>query len=149
MVACKRVKEERILLKHNLITLSQLYQTDVLFRSHDQMGHQERDKVQQRILHRFDWPGMRKVCKRWVNACLSRLQVKNPKKKKLPLKSVKTRSLIRSCRLNIKKSEQKKREIIKYWYSKTTGGSRTVSNGLSGRNLCSLDYALLRDMVVP
>ena len=149
MVACKRVDEERILLKHNLITLSQLYQTEVLFRSHDQMGHQERDKVQQRILHRFDWHGMRKVCKRWVNACLSRLQVKNPKKKKLPLKSVKTRSLIRSCRLNIKKSEQKKREIIKYWYSKTTGGSRTVSNGLSGRNLCSLDYALLRDMVVP
>ena len=66
----------------------QLYQTEVLFRSHDQMGHQGIDKVQQRILHRFDWPGMRKACERWVNACLACLQVKDPRKMKFPLKSV-------------------------------------------------------------
>ena len=51
VVACKRKDEEKILHKHNLIMLPQLYQTDVLFRSHDQMGHQGIDKVQQRILH--------------------------------------------------------------------------------------------------
>ena len=33
-------------------------------RSHDQMGHQGTDKIQQRILHRFDWPGLRKACER-------------------------------------------------------------------------------------
>ena len=65
-----------------------MYQTEVLFRSHDQMGHQGIDKVQQRILHRFDWPGMRKACERWVNACLACLQVKDPRKMKFPLKSV-------------------------------------------------------------
>ena len=54
VVACKRKDEEKILHKHNLIILPQLYQTKVLFRSHDQMGHQGIDKVQQRILHRFD-----------------------------------------------------------------------------------------------
>ena len=59
VVACKRRDEEKILHKHNLIILPQLYQTEVLFRSHDQMGHQGIDKVQQRVLHRFDWPGMR------------------------------------------------------------------------------------------
>ena len=86
VVACKRKNEETILHKHNLIILPQLYQTEVLFRSHDQMGHQGVDKVQQKTLHRFDWPGLRKVCDRWVNACLSCLQVKEPRKMKLPLK---------------------------------------------------------------
>ena len=57
VVACKRTDEEKILHKHNLVILPQLYQTEVLFRSHDQMGHQGIDKVQQRTLHRFDWPG--------------------------------------------------------------------------------------------
>ena len=88
VVACKRKDEEKILHKHNLIILPQLYQTELLFRSHDQMGHQGIDKVQQRILHRFDRPGLRKACERWVNACLASLQVKDPRKMKFPLKSV-------------------------------------------------------------
>ena len=88
VVACKRKDEEKVLHKHNLIILPQLYQTEVLFRSHDQMGHQGIDKVQQRILHRFDWPGLRKACERWVNACLACLQVKDPRKMKFLLKSV-------------------------------------------------------------
>ena len=46
VVACKRKDEEKILHRHNLIILPQLYQTEVLFRSHDQMGHQGIDKVQ-------------------------------------------------------------------------------------------------------
>ena len=87
VIACKRKDEEKILHKHNLIILPQLYQTEVLFRSHDQMGHQRIDKMQQRILHRFDWPGLRKACERWVNACLACLQVKDPRKMKFPLKS--------------------------------------------------------------
>ena len=44
--------------------------------------------VQQRILHRFEWPGLRKACERWVNACLVCLQVKDPRKMKFPLKAV-------------------------------------------------------------
>ena len=88
VVAWKRKDEEKILHKHNFIILPQLYQTDVLFRSHDQMGHQGIDKVQHRILHRFDWPGLRKSCERWVNACLACLQLKDPRKMKFPLKSV-------------------------------------------------------------
>ena len=93
VVACKRKDEEKILHKHNIIILPQLYQTEVLFRSHDQMGHQGIDKVQQRILHRFDWPGLRKTCERWVNACLACLQVKDPRKMKFPLKSVESSEL--------------------------------------------------------
>ena len=88
VVACRRKDEEKILHKHNLIILPQLYQTEVLFRSHDQMGHQGIDKVQQRILHRFYWPGLRKAWERWVNACLACLKVKGPSKMKFPLKSV-------------------------------------------------------------
>ena len=51
------------------------------------------DKVQQRIIHRFDWPGLRKACERWVNACLACLQVKDPRKMKFPLKSVESSEL--------------------------------------------------------
>ena len=47
VVACWR-KEEEKKIKHNLIILPQLYQTEVLCRSHDQMGHQGIDKVQQK-----------------------------------------------------------------------------------------------------
>ena len=61
---------------------------EVLFRSHDQMGHQRIDKVQQRISHKFDWPGLRKACESWVNACLSCLQVKYPRRSKFSLNSV-------------------------------------------------------------
>ena len=71
VVLCRRKDEEKILHKHILIILPQLYQTEVLFRSHDQMGHPGIDKVQQRILHRFGWLGLRKACERWINACLS------------------------------------------------------------------------------
>ena len=94
MVACRRKDEEKILHKHNLIILPQLYQMEVLFRLHDQMGHQGVDKVQQRKLHRFDWPGLIKACERWVNACLTCLQVKYPRKMKFPLKSVESSEFI-------------------------------------------------------
>ena len=62
VVACKRRDEEKVLNKHNLIILPQLCQTEVLLRSHDQMGHQGKVKVQLRILHQFDWPGIREAC---------------------------------------------------------------------------------------
>ena len=41
VVAC----EEKLKRRYHLIILPQLYQTEVLFRSHDQMGHQGIDKV--------------------------------------------------------------------------------------------------------
>ena len=83
MVVCKRRDDKKILHKDNLhsctTAVPQLYQTEVLFRSHDQMGHQAIYKV-----------GMRKACERWVNACLSCLQMKVQRKMKFPLKSVKS-----------------------------------------------------------
>ena len=88
VVACKRKDEEKILHKHNLAIVPQLYQTEVSFRLHDQIGYHGIDKVQQKIQHKFDWPGLRKACERWVNASRSCLQVKVPRKMKFPLKSV-------------------------------------------------------------
>ncbi|XP_063711677.1 uncharacterized protein LOC134839978 [Symsagittifera roscoffensis] len=67
-------KRDKILYKHNAIVLPQLYQTEFFFRSHDQMGHQGIKKVYQRILKRFEWPGMKKACGKWVTACLSSQQ---------------------------------------------------------------------------
>ena len=52
------------------------------------MGHQGIDKVYQRILKRFEWPGMKKACEKWVTACLSCQQVKDPRKLRFPLQSI-------------------------------------------------------------
>ena len=52
------------------------------------MGHQGIDKVYQRILKRFEWPGMKKACEKWVKACLSCQQVKDPRKLRFPLQSI-------------------------------------------------------------
>ena len=45
VVACKIRDEDKVLYKYNAIVLPQLYQTELIFRSHDQMGHQGIDKV--------------------------------------------------------------------------------------------------------
>ena len=37
IVACKRSDEDKVLYKYKAIVLPQLYQTELLFRSHDQM----------------------------------------------------------------------------------------------------------------
>ena len=49
------------------------------------MGHQGINKVYQRILKRFEWPGMKKACEKWVRACQ---QVKDPKKLRFQLQSI-------------------------------------------------------------
>ena len=59
IVACKRREEDKVLYKYDKIVLPRLYQTELLFRSHDQMGHQGIDKGYQSILKHFEWPGRR------------------------------------------------------------------------------------------
>ena len=73
-MACKRIEEDKVLYKYNAIVLPHLYQTELFFRSHDQMGHQGIDKIYQSILKRFELPGMEKV--------------KNPRKLRFPLQSI-------------------------------------------------------------
>ena len=76
IVACKRKQEDKVLYKYNSVVLSQLYQTELLFRSHDQKGHQGVDKRYNRIQKRFEWPGLKKGCEKWISACLSCQQAK-------------------------------------------------------------------------
>ena len=78
IVACKRKEEHKVLYKYNSIVLPQLYQTELLFCSHDQIGHQGVDKVYNRIQKRFEWPGLNKGCEKWISACLSCQQTKGP-----------------------------------------------------------------------
>ena len=87
-VACKIREEDKVLYKYNAILLPQLYHSEHLFRSHDETGHQGKEKVYQRILKRFEWPGMKKACEKWVTACPSCQQVKDPRKLLFPLQSI-------------------------------------------------------------
>ena len=88
IVACTRREEDKVWYKYNAIVLPQLYQTELLFRSHDQMGHQGIDKAYQSILKRFEWPGMKKACEKWVKACLSCQQVRDSRKLRFLLQSI-------------------------------------------------------------
>ena len=89
IVACKRKEDDKVLSKYNSIVLPQLYQTKSLFRSHHQMGHQGVDKVYNRIQKRFEWPGLKKACEKWISACLScQQQAKDPRKLRFSLQSI-------------------------------------------------------------
>ena len=44
IVICKRREEDNVLYKYNALVLPQLYQTVLLFKSHDQMGHRGIDR---------------------------------------------------------------------------------------------------------
>ena len=88
IVACKRREEDKSLYKYNTIVLPQLYQTELLFRSHDQMGTQRIEKVYHRVLKSFEWPEMKKACEKWVTAFLSCQQVKDPRRLRFPLQSI-------------------------------------------------------------
>ena len=79
-MACKPKEEDKVLYKYNSLVLPQLYQTELLFRSHDQMGHQGVDKVYDRIQKRFDWPCLKKACEKWISTCLPCQQAKDLRK---------------------------------------------------------------------
>ena len=88
IIACKRIDEVKVVDKNIAIVLPQLYPTELLFRSHYQIGNQGIDKFHQGILKRCEWPGMKKACEKWVTPCLSCQQVKNPRKLKFSLQSI-------------------------------------------------------------
>ena len=88
IVACKRKEEDKVLYKYNSIVLPKLNQTELLFRSHDQMGHPCVDKVYNRIKKRFEWLGLKKACEKWISAGLSCQQAKDPRKIRFPLQSI-------------------------------------------------------------
>ena len=79
ILVCKRIEDNKVLYMYNAIVLPQLYQTELLFRSNNQMSHHQGiDKAHQRFLKSFEWPGMKKACENWVTAYLSCQKVKDP-----------------------------------------------------------------------
>ena len=88
IVASKRKEEDKVFYKSNSLVLPQLYQTELIFRSHDQMGHHGVDKIYNRIQKRFEWPGSKKACEKWISACLTCQQAKDPRKLRFPLHSI-------------------------------------------------------------
>ena len=88
VVAFKRKEEDKVLYKNNLKVLPQLYQTELFFRSFDQMGHQGVDKVYNRTQKQFEGPGLKKACEKWISTCLSYQQAKEPRILRFPLQSI-------------------------------------------------------------
>ena len=103
ITTCKRKEEDKVVNKYNSIVLPQLYKTKLLFRSHYQMGHQGVDKVYNRIQKRFEWPGLKKACEKWISACLSCQQAKDPRKHRFPLQSMESSGFNEFVQIDIQK----------------------------------------------
>ena len=58
------------------------------------MGHHGINKVNQKILKRVEWPGMKKACEKWVTAFLPCQQVKDPRKLRFPLQPIESSEFI-------------------------------------------------------
>ncbi len=61
-LCCRRKPDEKIF-DHDAIVLPQLYHAEVLFRAHNEQGHQRMDKVIARVEQRFIWPGLNSAVK--------------------------------------------------------------------------------------
>ncbi len=78
-ILCCRRKPEEKMYDHDAIVLPQLYQAEVMFRAHDDQGHQGMDKVIARIKQRFIWPGLNSAVKKWITTCRLCQNTKNPR----------------------------------------------------------------------
>ena len=103
IVACKRREEDKIQYNYNAKKMPQLYQTEFLIRSHDQMSHRGIDNIYLRSLKRVEWPGRKKACERWVTACLSCQQMKYPSKLRFPLQSIESSEFIEVVQIDYQK----------------------------------------------
>ena len=54
---------------HAMIMLPRVYQGEILYKTHNEMGHQGVNKVVARIQQRHDWMGLQAAVNRCVNAC--------------------------------------------------------------------------------
>ena len=52
------------------------------------MGHRGVDKVFIWIQKQFEWHGLKKACEKWISACLSCQQAKDPRKMRFPLQLI-------------------------------------------------------------
>ena len=61
-----------------MIVMPQLYQHEILYRPHDDSGHQGVGKVLARIQERHTWPGIKRVVVNHIKHCLTSQQTKHP-----------------------------------------------------------------------
>ena len=61
-----------------MIVMPQLYQHEILYRAHDESGHQGVGKVLARIQERHTWPGIKRDVVNHIKHCLTCQQTKHP-----------------------------------------------------------------------
>ena len=154
IVACKRKEEDKVLYKYNLIVLPQLYQTELLFRSHDQMGHQRVDKVYKRIQKRFEKPGLKKACEKWISACLLCQLAKDPRKLRFPLQSIESSGFNEVVQIDQQKicmtatGYNQVLVMIDHFTNEICRGSH-LHDSISGRNMRLLDKCVDSEARLP
>ena len=61
-----------------MIVMPQLYQHEILYRAHDESGHQGVGKVLARVQERHTWPGIKRDVVNHIKHCLTCQQTKHP-----------------------------------------------------------------------
>ena len=61
-----------------MIVMPQLYQHEILYRAHDESGHQGVGKVLARVQERHTWPGIKRDIVNHIKHCLTCQQTKHP-----------------------------------------------------------------------
>ena len=153
IVACKRKEEHKFLYKYNSIVLPQLYQTELLFHSHDQMGHQGVGKKYNRIQKRFEQPGLKKACEKWISVYLSCQQAVEPRKLRFPLQSIESSGFNEVVQIDHQKicmtaTHYNQVLVIKCWYNEICRGS-PLHDSISGRSVQSLDKCVDSETRLP
>ena len=61
-----------------MILMPQLYQHEIMYKAHEEMGHQGVGKVLARIQERHTWPGIKRDVVNQIKHCVTCEQVKHP-----------------------------------------------------------------------
>ena len=71
-------QQRAMLIRPCMIVMPQLYQHEILYRAHDESGHQGVGKVLTRIQERHTWPGIKRDVVNHIKHCLTCQQTKHP-----------------------------------------------------------------------
>ena len=116
VLCCRRKNSERNLYANDRIVLPQLYQAEVMRLAHHDMGHQGIQKVSQRVLQRFEWPGLFDSIAKWIATCDVCQQARKPYgHTNFPMKSVKSRrfnELIQMDHLKVSRTKRGNTHIL-------------------------------------
>ncbi len=94
ILCCRRKPSEKVY-DHDALVLPQRLHAEMLYRAHDDQGHQALDRLIARIRQRLILPGLNRSVRRWVKVCRLCQNANTPSGgKTFPVKNIVSGSLL-------------------------------------------------------